>query len=145
MARDKTHAQPKLPTRDRVLDAAERLLAGGSAAFSMRELAEEAGVSFATPFNQFGSKAAIMLALTARRVASMQEQFAEAVRPDTATARVLLAVDIGISVMLAAPALNRAVMAAIGAPIDEPSDVASQSAALWAEALGDGQGLLPAT
>jgi len=145
MARDKTHAQPKLPTRDRVLDAAERLLAGGSAAFSMRELAEEAEVSFATPFNQFGSKAAIMLALTARRVASMQEQFAQAARPDTATARVLLAVDIGASVMLAAPVANRAVMAAIGAPIDEPSDVSSRSAALWAEALADGKGLLPAT
>ena len=61
MPRDKTRSQPKPPTKDRVLDAAKRLLAGGSAAFSMRELAEEAGVSFATPFNQFGSKAAIML------------------------------------------------------------------------------------
>jgi AcrR family transcriptional regulator len=145
MARDKTPSQLKLSTRDRVLDAAERLLAEGSAAFSMRELAEEAGLSFATPFNQFGSKAAIMLALTARRVASMQEQFAQAARPDTATARVLLAVDIGASVMLAAPVVNRAVMAAIGAPIDEPSDVSSRSAALWAEALADGKGLLPAT
>jgi AcrR family transcriptional regulator len=66
MARDKTHPQPKPPTRERVLDAAERLLAQGSAGFSMRELADEAGVSFATPFNQFGSKAAIMLALSAR-------------------------------------------------------------------------------
>ena len=145
MARDKTPAQPKRPTRDRVLDAAERLLAAGSAAFSMRELAEEAGVSFATPFNQFGSKSAIMLALSARRIASMQEQFARASRPDTATARVLLAVDIGASVMLAAPAVNHAVMAAIGAPSDEPSDVSSRSAALWAEALADGKALLPAT
>jgi AcrR family transcriptional regulator len=144
MARDKT-PHPKLPTRDRVLDAAERLLAGGSAAFSMRELADEAGVSFATPFNQFGSKAAIMLALSARRIASMQEQFAQASLPDTAMARVLLAVDIAASVMLAAPDVNRAVMAAIGAPIDEPSDVSSRSGALWAEALADGKGLLPAT
>jgi len=145
MARDKTHSQPKLPTRERVLNAAERLLAGGSAAFSMRELAEEAGVSFATPFNQFGSKAAIMLALTARRVASMQEQFAQAARPDTATARVLLAVDIGASVMLAAPAVNRAITAAISAPSDEASDASYRSAALWVEALADGKGLLPAT
>jgi hypothetical protein len=36
-------------------------------------------------------------------------------------------------------------MAAIGAPIDEPSDVSSRSGALWAEALADGKGLLPAT
>jgi AcrR family transcriptional regulator len=145
MAGDKTPSQPKLSTRDRVLDAAGRLLAGGSAAFSMRELAEEAGVSFATPFNQFGSKAAIMLALSARRIASMQKQLAQAALPDTATARVLLAVDIAASVMLAAPTVNRAVMAAIGSPSDEPSDVSSRSAALWAEALGEGKGLLPAT
>lgn len=134
-----------MPTRDRVLDAAERLLAGGSAAFSMRELADEAGVSFATPFNQFGSKSAIMLALSARRIASMQDQFAQASHPDTAMARVLLAVDIAASVMLAAPAENRAVMAAIGSPSDEPSDVSSRSGALWAKALADGKGLLPAT
>jgi AcrR family transcriptional regulator len=145
MARDRTRPQPKLPTRDRVLDAAERLLAGGSAAFSMRELAEEAGVSFATPFNQFGSKAAIMLALTARRVALIQEQFAKAARPDTATARVLLAADIAASVMLAAPAVNRAITAAISAPSDEASDASYRSAALWAEALADGKALLPAT
>ena len=145
MARGKTRSRLKLPTRDRVLDAAERLLAEGSAAFSMRELAEEAGVSFATPFNQFGNKAAIMLALSARRIASMHEQFAQAALPETAMARVFLAVDIAASVMLAAPAVNRAVMAAIGAPSDELSDVSSRSAALWAEALADGKGLLPAT
>lgn len=110
----------------------------------MRELAEEAGVSFATPFNQFGSKAAIMLALSARRIASMQEQFAQASLPETAMARVLLTADIAASVMLAAPTVNRAVMAAIGAPSDEPSDVSSRSGALWAEALADGKGLMPA-
>lgn len=145
MVRDKIHLLPKPPTRERVLDAAERLLAEGSAAFSMRDLAEEAGVSFATPFNQFGSKAAIMLALSARRISSMQEQFAHASQPDKAAARVLLAVDIAASVMLAAPAVNRSVMAAIGAPSDEPSDVSARSGALWTEALGDGTTLLAAT
>ncbi|WP_038960130.1 TetR/AcrR family transcriptional regulator [Bradyrhizobium japonicum] len=141
MTHHKTHSQPKLPTRDRVLDAAERLLAVGSAAFSMRELAEEAGVSFATPFNQFGSKAAIMLALSARLIASMQQKFAQASLPDTASARALLAVDIAVSVMLAAPGVNRAIMS----PSDDPGEVSSRSAALWAEAFGDGTALLPAT
>ena len=145
MSRDKTHLQTKLPTRERVLDAAERLLADGSATFSMRELAEEAGLSFATPFNQFGSKAAIMLALSARRIATMHDQFARAAPPATAMARVLLAVDIASSVMLEAPAVNRAVMAAIGAPSDECSDVSTRSGALWSEALGDGKGLSPAS
>lgn len=133
------------PVRNRVIDAAERLLRDGKAEFSMRDLATEAGVSFATPFNQFGSKAAIMFALSARRIALMQKKFAQAARPDTAMHRVLLAVDIAASVMLSAPAVNRAVMAALGAPSDELGNVSSRSAALWAEALGDGSGLLPAT
>lgn len=145
MARHKTDLQPRPTTRERVLDAAERLLAGGSAAFSMRELADEAGVSFATPFNQYGSKAAIMLALSARRIELMHERLAEAALPDTAVARVLMAADIAASVMLAAPAVNRAVMGAIGAPSDAPGDVSSRSGALWAEALGAGDGLAAAT
>ena len=142
MTRDKPQpVQAKLPTHERVLDAAERLLAKGSAAFSMRDLADEAKVSFATPFNHFGSKAAIMLALSARRIALMHERLAHAALPDTAVARVLVAVDIAVSVMLVAPAVNRAVMGAIGAPSGDAGDVSSRSGALWAEALGAGEGL----
>ncbi len=146
MARDKPRIeQPKQTTRERVLDAAERLLMEGSAAFSMRELAEEAGMSFATPFNQFGSKAAIMLALSARRIDTMHHQLAQATLPDGAVGRVLIAVDIAAAVMLSAPAVNRAVMGAIGAPSDEPSNVFSRSSAFWAEALGAADGLASAT
>lgn len=145
MARDKTNLPPRSPGRERVLDAAERLLAQGSAAFSMRELADEAQVSFATPFNQYGSKAAIMLALSARRIELMHGRLAEAARPETAVARVLMAAEIAVSVMLAAPAVNRAVMGAIGAPGDTHGDVSSRSGALWAEALGAGDGLADAT
>ncbi len=89
----------KQPSRERVLDAAERLLAHGGAAFSMRELAEEARLSFATPFNQFGSKAAIMLALSGRRISLMHERLAEASLPNNAVTRVLLAVGVASSVM----------------------------------------------
>ena len=63
------------PVRQRVLDAAERLLRVGRASFSMRDLATEAGVSFVTPFNQFGGKAAIMHALSARRIDAMIARF----------------------------------------------------------------------
>src|ERR1700761_4221215 len=116
MPRDKGSVGLKLTARERVLDAAERLLVQGSAAFSMRELADEAEMSFATPFNHFGSKAAIMLALSARRIARMQELLAEARLPKSAVARVFAAVDIAASVMLASPDANRAVMGAISAP-----------------------------
>lgn len=145
MARDKTPLQRKLPVRERVLDAAERLLAQGSATFSMRELADEAEVSFATPFNQFGSKGSIMLALSARRIALMRERLAQATLPETAVARVLIAVDIARAVMLGAPAVNRAVMGAISAPSDEPGNVLSHSSLLWTEALGAGTGLAAGT
>jgi len=147
MLNDKPHPkQPKPSMRERVLDGAERLLSKGSAAFSMRELAEEAQVSFATPFNHFGNKAAIMLALSARRIASMHEQFARMTRlPETASARVLAAIDIAVSVMLAAPAVNRIVMAAISAPLENPGNVLTHSSSLWAEALGKGEGLVAST
>ncbi len=135
----------KQPSRERVLDAAERLLAHGGAAFSMRELAEESRLSFATPFNQFGSKAAIMLALSGRRISLMHERLAEASLPNNAVTRVLLAVGVASSVMLTAPAVNRAVMGAISAPSDTPGDVSSRSSALWAEALGGGNGLAKPT
>jgi AcrR family transcriptional regulator len=135
----------KTASRERVLDAAERLLATGRAAFSMRDLASEAGVSFATPFNQFGSKGAIMLALSARRITFMHLRFAEATLPESAVARVLLAVEIAASVMRAAPDVNRAVMGAIGAAGDVLGNVASRSGALWAEALGEGVGFASAT
>jgi hypothetical protein len=102
-------------------------------------------VSFATPFNLFGSKGAIMLALSTRRIALMHERLARASPPPTAVARVLAAVDIAAGVMLDAPAVNRAVMGAIGAPCDTPGDVLSRSGALWAEALGTGIGLAAST
>lgn len=87
-------------TRGRVLAAAERLLGTGRPEFSMRELAAEAGVSFATPFNQFGSKAAIMHALSAERITAMHERFTALAPSGGAPSRVLAAVAIATTVML---------------------------------------------
>ena len=41
----------------------------------MRALATEAGVGFATPFNHFGSKNAIMRGLSARVIERMADQY----------------------------------------------------------------------
>jgi AcrR family transcriptional regulator len=128
-----------------VLQAAERLLGTGRPGFSMRELAAEAGVSFATPFNLFGSKGAILHALSAQRIEAMHVRLAAAAPPGDAVERVLAAVGIAAAVMLDSPVLNRAVMAALGAPSSEPGGVWALSRALWAEALGDGEGLAPST
>ncbi|GBQ92530.1 short chain dehydrogenase [Acetobacter nitrogenifigens DSM 23921 = NBRC 105050] len=127
--------------RQHVLDAAEGLLRDGKADFSMRDLASRAEVSFATPFNQFGSKAAIMHALSARRIAAMRTRLSEAPADLGAGERVLLAVDTAVAVMLEAPAVNRTVMGWLGAAGPVAGDVWTHSAALWKQALGAGAGL----
>ncbi|MBS9476887.1 TetR/AcrR family transcriptional regulator [Ancylobacter radicis] len=131
-----------LSTRERVLAAAESLLAERTAEFSMRDLAAAAGVSFATPFNQFGDKLSIMRALSAARIDQMHERAAAAELSADATERVLEVVAIAVGVMIENPAVNRAVMGAIGAPGTTAGDIRERSRALWAAALGDGTGLM---
>lgn len=147
MPRDKTSitaGKRGEPVRQRVIDAAERLLRDGKADFSMRDLASGASVSFATPFNQFGSKAAIMHALSARRIDTMMQRLAAAPALPNAADRVLLAVDIAVAVMLEEPEVNRAVLGWLGAEGAPPGQVLTHSKALWASALGEGEGLAAA-
>jgi len=132
------------PVRQRVIDAAERLLREGKAEFSMRELASEAGVSFATPFNQFGSKAAIMHALAERRIELMAKRFSAQPPLPNAAERVLLAVRIAAEGMLEEPVVNRAVMGWIGTAGPTPGRALELSTGLWRLALGDGTGLIAA-
>jgi AcrR family transcriptional regulator len=141
MTRNKTQAAPTAargePLRQRVMDAAERLLRRGKADFSMRDLATEAGVSFA-------SKAAIMHALSGRRIDTMAKRFAEMSPPADAAGRVLLAIDTAVEVMLEEPEINRAVMGWIGTAGPSPGKVLAHSTTLWSLALGAGEGLIAA-
>jgi hypothetical protein len=73
----------------------------------------------------------------------MHARFASNTPPGDAAARVLATVGIAAAVMLDSPAVNRAVMAALGAPSGESGGVWALSRALWAEALGHGEGLAP--
>jgi len=123
------------PVRQRVLEAAERLLRSGKAEFSMRDLAAEAGVSFATPFNQFGSKAGVMHALSGRRIETMAMRYTAATPPADAAGRVRMAVEIAVAVMLEEPDVNRAVMGSIGTAGLTQTDALERSAAFWALAL----------
>jgi len=128
--------------RERVLDAAERLLRDGKADFSMRDLAAAAQVSFATPFNHFGSKAAIMHALSARRIDRMMSHLAETAPAGDARKRVLRAMDIAVRIMLEEPAVNRSVMSWLGTTGSTPGQVLAHSTAFWAMALADAEGLV---
>ncbi|AQS87926.1 short chain dehydrogenase [Neoasaia chiangmaiensis NBRC 101099] len=142
-------AHGRVATRDRILDAAEQLLRSGETAdFSMRDLAGAAGVSFATPFNYFGSKAAIMQALSARRIGEMERRCAAMTMPGDAVgdaaACVLSAVGVAVAVLLEEPVVNRHVIGSLGGPQVEVGHVAERSRALWAAALGDFDGVRPA-
>lgn len=115
------------PVRQKVIDAAERLLREGRADFSMRDLAAGAEVSFATPFNQFGSKAAIMQALSERRIDEMTRRFAQSTPLPEAVSRVFLAVELAAAVMLEEPSVSKAVMGWLGAPSATPGRVWERS------------------
>jgi AcrR family transcriptional regulator len=128
--------------RERVLDAAERLLRDGPD-FSMRELAAEAGVSFATPFNQFGSKTAIAQALSARRIAAMIARLEQAPGCADAVGRVLAAVEIAVGVLLEDGAASRSVIGSLGMPTGAPGAVAADSRELWSMALDGLTGIDP--
>jgi AcrR family transcriptional regulator len=132
--------------RDVVLDAAERLLqASPTAEFSMRALAVEAGVGFATPFNHFGSKTAIMQALSARVIERMSARFRDEHPEGDAIDRVLAMGRISTGVLLEKPDVSKAVVGSLGVVSPTPSSVRPKSEALWVQALGDCTGLDPAT
>lgn len=66
---------PGRETRDRLLDAAERLFAaGGFAATSLRAVTHEAGVNVAAAHYHFGSKGALLRAVFTRRVAPVNAE-----------------------------------------------------------------------
>jgi len=124
--------------RDVVLDAAERLLrASPNAEFSMRALAAEAGVGFATPFNHFGSKNAIMQALSSRLIEQMADRFGDEARDGDAIGRVLAMGRIAVALLLEKPVVHKAVVGSLGVAGSAPSSVHQHSRRLWALALGD--------
>ncbi|WP_428378036.1 TetR/AcrR family transcriptional regulator [Lichenicoccus sp.] len=148
--------RPPLRERNRqaarglILDAAERLLReDASADFSMRALAAEADVGFATPFNHFGNKNAIMQALSARLIDSMAERFrqrppAAGPKAETAIGRVLVMGGIATGLLLEQPEVSKAVVGSLGVANQAPGAIRPHSGALWSLALGDHAGLAAA-
>ena len=128
--------------RDVVLDAAERLLqASPNAEFSMRALAAEAGVGFATPFNHFGSKNAIMQALSSRLIERMAARFRDEAPGGDAIDRVLAMGRISVTLLLEKPVVHKAVVGSLGVASSDPSSVHRNSRDLWSLALGDFGGM----
>jgi AcrR family transcriptional regulator len=104
-----TREQAKLQRRTAIMDAARTLMqASGTAGFSMRALAELAGVSIATPYNLFGSKQAIMIAILETEMQAYREQL-ERVRSDELEA-LFKAVTVATARYSAAPGFHRALL-----------------------------------
>jgi AcrR family transcriptional regulator len=132
--------------RDVVLDAAERLLqASPNAEFSMRALAVEAGVGFATPFNHFGSKNAIMQALSSRLIDRMATRFHDEAPDGDAIDRVLAMGRISVALLLEKPTVHKAVVGSLGVISSAPSSVHQHSRKLWSLALDDFAGIAVGT
>lgn len=88
--------------RQRIIQAARAMIREtGSTGLSMRALAERAGVSLATPYNLFGSKGAIVLAVL-QDVRTFQARFSQ-VRSTDPFDRIFAAVALAVEYYLADP------------------------------------------
>jgi AcrR family transcriptional regulator len=116
----------KAERRQRIIHAARELIREtGNPGLSMRVLAARAGVSLATPYNLFGSKRAIVLAVL-QDVREFHDRFAH-LRATDPLERIFLAVYIQIEIYLADPAIYKTMWAAV---FDTSDDL---RATLWNE------------
>ena len=102
----------KADRRRRIIHAARDLIREtGNAGLSMRALAARAGVSLATPYNLFGSKRAIVLAVL-DDVREFQDRFAH-LRSTDPLERLFTAVDMAIEFYVSDPQFYRTLWAAV--------------------------------
>src|SRR5579872_4080850 len=102
----------KAERRERIIRAARELIREtGNAGLSMRVLAAKAGVSLATPYNLFGSKRAIVLAVL-QDVREFHERFSH-LRATDPLERIFAAVDMNIAFYVADPDFYKTMWAAV--------------------------------
>lgn len=112
----------KAERRARIIHAARDLIREtGNAGLSMRALAARAGVSLATPYNLFGSKRAIVLAVL-DDVREYQGRFAH-LRSTDPLERLFTAVDMAIDFYVGDPRFYKTLWAAV---FDASDDVRSE-------------------
>jgi AcrR family transcriptional regulator len=108
----------KRERRRRIIEAARALIREtGNAGLSMRALAARAGVSLATPYNLFGSKHAIILAVL-EDVREYQERFAAARSADPIE-RIFLALDLALEYYMNDPRFYKTLWTAVFDTSDE--------------------------
>ncbi len=128
----------KTERRQRIIRAARQLIREtGNAGLSMRALAVRAGVSLATPYNLFGSKRAIVLAVL-EDVREFQQRFSSVQSADPLE-RIFSAVDIAMDFYIADPTFYKTLWAAVFDTSDEVRDAILNPArqAFWQGLLDD--------
>jgi AcrR family transcriptional regulator len=112
----------KAERRRRIIHAARDLIREtGNAGLSMRALAARAGVSLATPYNLFGSKRAIVLAVL-DDVRVFQDRFAS-IKSSDPLERLFTALDMAVEFYVTDPPFYRTLWAAV---FDVSDDVRSE-------------------
>ena len=102
----------KAERRRRIIQAARELIRStGNAGLAMRDLAALAGVSVATPYNLFGSKRAIILAVL-EDVREFRDRFS-GLRSVDPLERVFAAVDLSVEYYLSDPRFYKTLWAAV--------------------------------
>lgn len=108
----------KRERRVRIIHAARDLIREtGNAGLSMRALAARAGVSLATPYNLFGSKRAIVLAVL-QDIREFQSRFAS-LRSADPLERIFSAIDMAMEFYKADPTFYKTLWAAVFDTTDE--------------------------
>jgi AcrR family transcriptional regulator len=130
----------KSERRRRIIEAARGLIREtGNPGLSMRALAARAGVSLATPYNLFGSKRAIVLAVL-EDVRQFQERFAN-VRVVDPVERIFSALELAVSFYTDDPRFYKTLWAAVFDTTDEVhSDIFNpQRNAFWEKLVVEAQ------
>jgi AcrR family transcriptional regulator len=125
----------------RILDAAEALIrAEGEVAFSMRTLADRAGLSLATPFNLFGSKTAVLVALVNRALDTQAARLAAA-RDLEPIERVIALGERGVRAYTRDAPFYRPLFSAIAevSARGAPPGLLERATELWREALREAE------
>lgn len=121
-----------------ILQAARDLMRSARGdGFTMRELAEAAGVSLVTPYNHFGSKFGVMRALVNVALAEIQARYQAAPPPEDPLERVLLMAQLGVDVLVEDDLVLRRASGALlaGNEVERSTDLRAATAGLWRHTL----------
>ena len=142
-----SHAERKrIFTRATILDTAARLIIEHPKSdFSMRDLAEAAGMAVTTLFSHFGSKGGVLRGLIDRLIDEIEEGYDKRSGTlDSAIDRLFVMAEVGVEVVLARPAFSKRILGSLLADSEDHvfTELKRQTNYIWMKALGDGVPLI---